>query len=58
MFLVERKLKANIDPDALRGTVLENLRVRVDESGSHVVVLIAANSREHAESIVTEFLGE
>ena len=58
MFLVERKIKANVDPDALRGTKLENLRIRVDETGSHLVVLIVANSREQAEAIATEILGE
>ncbi|WP_157528103.1 hypothetical protein [Nocardia sp. NRRL S-836] len=58
MFLVERNLKAEVDLDALRGTKLENLRIRVDECGSHVVALIAAHNREQAEAIATEILGE
>ncbi|TWP52430.1 hypothetical protein FKR81_08820 [Lentzea tibetensis] len=58
MFLIERNLKTNVDTDALRGTKLENLKVRVDESGFQVFAHVLAATREKAESIATEILGE
>lgn len=58
MFLVERNLKAEVNPDALRESQLTNLKIRVDESGSQVVALVAAQNREQAEAIATEILGE
>lgn len=58
MFLVERNLKANVNPDALRGTKLENLRIRVDESGTQLVAHVLAKTPAEAERITTEILGE
>lgn len=58
MFLIERILKNEVDSDALGRDELVNVRVRVDDSGSQVVAMVCAASREQAESIVTEILGE
>ncbi|WP_434440275.1 hypothetical protein [Lentzea sp. E54] len=58
MFLVERHLKKNVNQYALEQKGLENVRVRVDESGFQLVASVLAADREQAESIATEILGE
>lgn len=58
MFLIERNLKNQINSDAIERSQLLNPRIRVDEKGSQFVAMVPAATREQAESIATEILGE
>ncbi|MDX8143328.1 hypothetical protein SK854_14465 [Lentzea sp. BCCO 10_0061] len=58
MFLIERNLKNQINSAAIERSQLLNPRIRVDEKGSQVVAMVRAATREQAESIATEILGE
>ncbi|MFJ5991217.1 hypothetical protein [Lentzea sp. NPDC092896] len=58
MFLIERNLKCEINADAIERSQLLNPRIRVDEKGSQVVAMVPAATREQAESIATEILGD